>query len=208
MRRWIDHRPSGASVIALIALIAALSGTAYAATLIGTKQLKDGAVTGVAVSHGLDTHVITDRAAFDAIRPEWDALVLASPRPTPFLLQPWLAAWWSLYRPDSLIRCITVRDGDRLVAALPLAILRRGRVRVGEMAGSLALADAPVAGADPRAAAVAFRAAIEREPLDLIDFDYLAPDCMLATCLPGSLRVTYTRAAPSMEMPDGWEAAY
>ncbi|MGI8430246.1 MAG: hypothetical protein ACR2OB_13325 [Solirubrobacteraceae bacterium] len=45
MRRLIDHRPSAASVIALIALVAALSGTAYAATRIGTKQLKDGAVT-------------------------------------------------------------------------------------------------------------------------------------------------------------------
>ena|SRR5947209_15645077 len=63
MRRWIDHRPSGASVIALIALIAALSGTAYAATLIGTKQLKDGAVTGSKIAAGaVSTNKLRNRA--------------------------------------------------------------------------------------------------------------------------------------------------
>jgi CelD/BcsL family acetyltransferase involved in cellulose biosynthesis len=155
-----------------------------------------------------ETHVIRDRDAFDALRPEWDALVLASQRPTPFLLQPWLAAWWELYRPQALMRCIVVRSEGALVGALPLAIVERRGIRVGEIAGSLALADAAVAGADPERVGAAFAAAIAREPLDLVDFDYLAPDCVLARHLPGRMRVTQTRAAPTMDMPDGWQAAY
>jgi CelD/BcsL family acetyltransferase involved in cellulose biosynthesis len=156
----------------------------------------------------LETHVVGDRAELEALRPEWDALVLASRRPTPFLLQPWLDAWWSLYRPDALMRCILIRDNGRLVGSLPLAIIRRRGVRVGEIAGSLALADAPVAAADPKPVFAALAAAIRHQPVDLVDFDYLAPDCLLAECLPGRRRVTPTRAAPMMEMPDGWEAAY
>lgn len=43
--RLFRTRPSPASLLALIALVAALAGTAYAAKKIGTNQLKNGAVT-------------------------------------------------------------------------------------------------------------------------------------------------------------------
>lgn len=55
MRRLIARRPSGTSVIALIALSAALSGTAYAAGQIGSKQLQRGAVTGEKIKKGAVT---------------------------------------------------------------------------------------------------------------------------------------------------------
>jgi hypothetical protein len=45
MKRLTARRPSPASLLACIALIAALAGTAYAAKKIGTNQLKNGAVT-------------------------------------------------------------------------------------------------------------------------------------------------------------------
>src|ERR1700694_4113003 len=51
MRRLMARRPSGASVVALIALIVALSGTAYAAGQIGSRQLKGGAVTSQKIKH-------------------------------------------------------------------------------------------------------------------------------------------------------------
>ncbi|MGI8411579.1 MAG: hypothetical protein ACR2QA_03605 [Solirubrobacteraceae bacterium] len=63
MRRLIDHRPSTASVIALIALVVALSGTAYAASRIGTKQLRNGAVTSDKIKDGaVTTSKLADRA--------------------------------------------------------------------------------------------------------------------------------------------------
>ncbi len=41
----VKHRPSPALVVAIIALCVALAGTAYAATKIGTKNIRNGAVT-------------------------------------------------------------------------------------------------------------------------------------------------------------------
>ena len=56
MTSFRAHRPSAALVISVIALIAALSGTAYAAVLsansVGTKQLKNNAVTNKKINNG------------------------------------------------------------------------------------------------------------------------------------------------------------
>jgi hypothetical protein len=56
MKRFLQHRPSPAMLVALVALFVASSGGAYAAlnlpaNSVGTKQLKNGAVTGVKVKH-------------------------------------------------------------------------------------------------------------------------------------------------------------
>jgi CelD/BcsL family acetyltransferase involved in cellulose biosynthesis len=157
----------------------------------------------------LTTTVISDAASFQAMQPEWDALVLASPRPTPFLLHGWLAAWWTVYRPNLPMRCLTVRDDGRLVGALPLAVTRRGPVRVAVIAGARALGgDAIVAGADPHAVGAALTAVLQDEPLDVLDFDGVARDAVVTTCLSGPRRLIEVMAAPTMEMPDGWEPAY
>lgn len=51
MRAWI-RLPSPAMGVALIALVVALSGTTYAAVRIGTKQIKNNAVTSVKIRNG------------------------------------------------------------------------------------------------------------------------------------------------------------
>jgi trimeric autotransporter adhesin len=51
MRAWI-HLPSPAMGVALIALVVALSGTTYAAVRIGTKQIRNNAVTSVKIRNG------------------------------------------------------------------------------------------------------------------------------------------------------------
>lgn len=45
MKRFRMGRPSPAMVVAVVAVVAVITGTAYAATKIGTKQLKNKAVT-------------------------------------------------------------------------------------------------------------------------------------------------------------------
>ncbi len=45
MKRPKVRRPSPAMVVALVALILSLAGTAFAAVKIGTKSLKNGAIT-------------------------------------------------------------------------------------------------------------------------------------------------------------------
>jgi hypothetical protein len=51
MRAWI-RLPSPAMGVALIALLVATSGTTYAATRIGTKQIKDNAITSPKIRNG------------------------------------------------------------------------------------------------------------------------------------------------------------
>src|SRR5690349_3886461 len=42
----------------------------------------------------IEVETIADERDFAALHGEWDALVLAMPRPSPFLLHGWLLAWW------------------------------------------------------------------------------------------------------------------
>ena len=64
MKRLHISRPSPAMVVAVLALIVALAGSAYAATKIGTKQLKNSAVTTKKISNGA---VTSDKLANGAV---------------------------------------------------------------------------------------------------------------------------------------------
>jgi hypothetical protein len=67
------RRPSHATVVAYLALLTALGGSAYAVSKIGTRDLREGAVTSSKIKNGnvrgvdLATAVVrTKRRAFDA----------------------------------------------------------------------------------------------------------------------------------------------
>jgi hypothetical protein len=55
MKRFHVRLPSPAMVVATVALIVALTGSAYAASTIGSKQLKNNAVTGKKIKNGAVT---------------------------------------------------------------------------------------------------------------------------------------------------------
>lgn len=57
MKRFRMGRPSPAMVVAIVAVVAAITGTAYAATKIGTKQLKNNAVTTKKIKNGAVTGI-------------------------------------------------------------------------------------------------------------------------------------------------------
>ena len=44
----------------------------------------------------MTTETVTTLARFDQLAPEWDALVEAMPRPSPFMLHAWLRSLWPL----------------------------------------------------------------------------------------------------------------
>lgn len=64
---------------------------------------------------------IADEGAFELLAEEWDDLARAR---SPFVRHGWLAAWWDAFGGDRELAVCTARDGERLVAALPL--YRRG----------------------------------------------------------------------------------
>jgi CelD/BcsL family acetyltransferase involved in cellulose biosynthesis len=149
---------------------------------------------------------ITSGEAFAALAGEWDALVLAMPRPSPFLLHGWLRAWWAEYGGGRRRLAVHVAHEDgRLTGALPLFVERRFGVRVAHVIGqdAAALADVLVApGADPATAErLLERAASDA---DLADVFGLAADSVLAR----RMRLIQRAEAPVLDIGEGWDAVY
>ena len=80
---------------------------------------------------------------FERLGGEWDALVRAMPRPSPFLLHGWLTCWWRRFGDGGTLAIEVARWQGRLVAALPLYLHSRLGLSVAEFLGSphSALAD-------------------------------------------------------------------
>ena len=73
--------------------------------------------------------------AFEALAGQWDDLVRAMPRPSPFLLHGWLTEWWRHYGGGAELAVDVCRHDGRLVGALPLIIRRRAGLRVASFMG-------------------------------------------------------------------------
>lgn len=73
----------------------------------------------------LDVAVLRDRAAWDRIAREWDALHAVSKVASPPLSREWMAAWWDVYGETlsdgaAALRLVTVRRDGALIGLLPL----------------------------------------------------------------------------------------
>ncbi|MFD7878850.1 GNAT family N-acetyltransferase [Streptomyces sp. NPDC059766] len=71
------------------------------------------------------TDLVTDEGTFAALAPAWDRLYARSRTATPFQSHAWLYSWWLSYGRPGRLRLLVVRDGGELVAAAPLASVRR-----------------------------------------------------------------------------------
>src|SRR5437764_10160468 len=94
---------------------------------------------------------IDDIASFESLRGEWDELVRAMPRPSPYMLHAWLAEWWRHFGAGRRLCVHTGSVGGRLVGALPLCVDERGVIRTLRFmgAGRSVLADVLVADGAP-----------------------------------------------------------
>lgn len=64
---------------------------------------------------------ITDADAFEALRPEWEELLEASPSRCLFLTWEWLFTWWKHLARGRRLALLAVRRGGQLVALAPFA---------------------------------------------------------------------------------------
>jgi hypothetical protein len=71
---------------------------------------------------------VTSQAAVDRLVPEWEALWRGVPDATPFQSPAWLASWWSCFGNEAPL-VLTARDGQRLIAVLPLYIYDESECR-------------------------------------------------------------------------------
>jgi len=148
----------------------------------------------------------------DALAGEWDDLVRAMPRPTPFLLHGWISEWWRHYGEGAELALHVARRGDALVGALPLFTRRRtGGLRITEFLGAHTSALADLLLLDPKdeeaARGLADRAADWGQ--DLADLFGLPAKSRLATALGAErLRLIERVEAPVLDLSAGWEATY
>ncbi len=71
------------------------------------------------MSGALQTSLIAEGVALEALEPEWWDLWNACPAATPFRSPAWLLPWWHVFAPGPL-RTVAVRRDGRLVALAPL----------------------------------------------------------------------------------------
>jgi CelD/BcsL family acetyltransferase involved in cellulose biosynthesis len=160
---------------------------------------------------------VTDRAAFMALEPEWNALVAAT-ADEPFYRHEFFRVWADNFAPEARARVLTLRDGEgRLCAALPL-VAERTRLSGVPVRQLSAMANPhscrfDLLAREPEAAAVAFLAHLRREPgwdvLRLTD----VPEGGAGWCLDEAARAAglprgawESLRSPYVPLPDSWEA--
>ncbi len=153
------------------------------------------------------TETVSSTDGFEALAPEWDDLVRAMPRPSPFLLHGWLAAWWRHLGAGSELTVHVARRDDRLVGALPLVIRRRAGLRVASFMGGRVsvLPDLLLApGADGDTA----ERLIERIDCHVADLHGLPADSRIAAALGPRLDLVERIEAPVLDLTAGWDEVY
>jgi CelD/BcsL family acetyltransferase involved in cellulose biosynthesis len=159
----------------------------------------------------IEIETIADERGFAALGGEWDALVGAMPRPSPFMLHGWLGEWWRHHGAGARLRVHVARADGRLVGALPLYVRSRAGLRVARFLGddACALGDLMVAAGAPAGTArlIAARAAAGGQ--DFADLFGLPAGSRLAGALgPERLTLIERAAAPVLDLGGGWEATY
>jgi len=137
---------------------------------------------------------------------EWDALVAAMPRPSPFLLHAWLLEWWRACGAPASLAVHVARRERRLVAALPLVVRRRRGLRVAELPGHgvFPLGDALLADGEP-AATVDGLVEHARRSHDYATLYGLPSSSLLAAA---GVATVERLEAPVLDLTPGWEAIY
>src|SRR4051794_29441288 len=153
-----------------------------------------------------DISVITEVERFDALAGEWDALARSVARPTPFQAHAWLSARWRFDAERAAV--VVARRGDRIVAALPLAIgaapLSTGSFLAGNYIGS----DLMLAADEPLDTARLLLRALGRSGASHLELSGLSERTVLEAAGERPLRGVEESGAAWLDLSDGWDATY
>ena len=152
---------------------------------------------------------IASAERLEALAGEWDDLVRAMPRPSPFLLHGWLAEWWRHYGDGAELALDVVRRDGELLGALPIVVRRRAGLRVAGFPGGpcAVLSDLLLApGADASVARRLTESLAAR--CDVVDLHGLPAGSRIAAALRSELTLIERIEAPVLELAGGWDAVY
>jgi CelD/BcsL family acetyltransferase involved in cellulose biosynthesis len=141
-----------------------------------------------AVSTALELDTIRRADDFEELAPEWDTLVRAMPRPSPFLLHAWLTAWWRHFGEGAELAVPVARRNGQLVAALPLLVRPHLGLRTARFLGGRqsALADLLLPPGEEPSVGMALAAQVPASA-DLVDLYGLPRHSRIAEALGPSL---------------------
>jgi CelD/BcsL family acetyltransferase involved in cellulose biosynthesis len=167
----------------------------------------EAAAGGQAATRALELVTVDGLEEFSR-REEWDALVRQMPRPSPFMLHGWLSAWWRRHGAGVEVAVHTVRQGGRLVGALPLYTERRRGLRTTRLLGGRgsALGDLLVSPDASDEVERLLGGAVESMRHDVLWFSGLDASSRLASALP--LRLQERVESPVLDLTEGWQAVY
>jgi CelD/BcsL family acetyltransferase involved in cellulose biosynthesis len=154
---------------------------------------------------------VRSEAEFVALAGEWDRLVLALDRPTPFLLHGWCLEWLRRNQGSAQLAVEVAVSHGRLLAALPLVSERWMTFTVGRFIGGagIVFADALVA---PDASSSTVAALVDRASAGAVDFASLRnlPEgSNLATVAgPERLQLQRHQRTARWYLDGDWEQAY
>jgi CelD/BcsL family acetyltransferase involved in cellulose biosynthesis len=158
---------------------------------------------------GLTVETVSSESAFSDLGAQWDALVRASPRPSPFLVHRWLHEWWRHYGDGGELAVhAAFRDG-KLVGALPLCVRpKRGLRLTSFVGGDPGLADVLLAKGEDGATAAALAGRAAAASQDLAEFSGLPADSRLAAALGPALTLIERSEAPVLDLVPDWATVY
>jgi CelD/BcsL family acetyltransferase involved in cellulose biosynthesis len=160
---------------------------------------------------GVEFGTLMTSEEFSALAAQWDDLVRAMPKPSPFFLHAWLEEWFRYYRESVDMRVHVVQLDGRLVAALPLVISSRAGLRIARFPGGpeSVLGDLLLA---PDTDLAVARKLVERACSSDFHFASLHGLCaashLSAVVPPSRLRTIPRLEAPVLDLAGGWEDAY
>ena len=156
----------------------------------------------------LAVSLIRTRREFDALAPEWDGLVAAMPRPSPFLLHAWVSSWLAVYEGPNCELCVPIaRRSGQLVGALPFVIERAGLRRTATFVGGQhsALADLLLAPGEGTLTGTSLLDAIRSESYGAVDVFGLPGQSRLAWCAGPSLELRERVSSPVLVPRGSWQ---
>ena len=159
---------------------------------------------------GVELVIVSSLEALLSLGPEWDRLVRAMPRPSPFLLHGWLTEWWREYGKGAELAVGLARRDGELVGALPLMVRRRAGVRILEFVGGrhAVLADVLLAPGEDGNITRELVAQLASVRHDAADFFGLPTESRLVASGSLALRRLPRLEAPVLDLSAGWDATY
>jgi CelD/BcsL family acetyltransferase involved in cellulose biosynthesis len=161
-------------------------------------------------SHAPSVETISTLDGLEALGGEWDALVRAMPRPSPFMLHAWVTEWWRHYGDGLDLAVHVARLDGAVVAVLPLVVRRRAGLRVASfMGGRLSvLPDLLLArDADPSVAAPLIER-LTSGSADVVDFHGLPEGSRIASVIGDRLELIRRVEAPVLSLEPDWDTVY